>query len=259
MGFAISFSVVFLIAGMGCEGPLSPQARQLLQEGYHFYQAGRDAEAIEKLDRFLVDNAKSNRADEAYYLRGLAWSRQKDSAQAKSDFQAAVDTTQNVSLRAKAQVGLGDLAYQEDQMALAENLYRRALGDIEQGQEPSDHAHYRLGCVLQRQGRWAEADVQFDRVVYLFADSELAGLARRRTHSTAWTIQTGAFREKIRADRAAAPLRDIGLSAFTQPLLQDQRPLFVVQVGRFDTYEQAAASLSEVQKHQPDSFVITTR
>jgi len=243
----------------GCGGPLSPQARQLLQESYDVFQEGDYQAAIVKLDTFLADNAGSSRADEAYYLRGLARRRTDDQAGAKADLNLAIAATQNKELRAKALVALGDLAYEGDDMALAENMYRQALADIQQGRRPSDHAHYRLGSVLQRQGRWTEADVQFDRVVHLFGDSKLGRLAARRTHCTAWTIQAGAYTSKRRADLAAKRLRDKKLPAVTEAILRDGKPLFLVLVGRFATYERAAADLHQTKTHKPDAFILTTR
>jgi len=251
--------VLALMLCPGCGGPLSPQARQLLRAGYDVFEKGDYAAAIEKLSTFLRDNAGSSRADEAYYLRGLAKRRTDDPGGAKDDLNSAIAATQNKELRAKALVALGDLAYEGDDMALAENMYRQALADIERGQKPSDHAHYRLGTVLQRQGRWTEADVQFDRVVYLFGDSQLARLAARRTHCTAWTIQAGAYADKRRADLAAKRLRDKKLPAVSRATLRDGKPLFLVLVGRFASYEQAAAALGRTKERRPDAFIVTTR
>ncbi len=247
-----------VIASMSCTGPLSPEAKQLLQDGYTLYEAGDDAAAIEKLDSFLRENAKSSRAGEAYYLRGLAKHRRKDLSGAKADLNSAVARAENKELLVKALLAMGELAYQTDDMALAENMYRQALGEIKRGQKPSDQAHYRLGCVLQRQGRWAEADLQFDRVVYLFEGSKLAQLAGRRVRCTAWTIQVGAFKRKDRAASAGKRLREEKIPVIHKAILYDGRPLFVVQMGRFATYEQAMAELPAIQDHTPDAFVVPT-
>ncbi|MHC4294266.1 MAG: SPOR domain-containing protein [Planctomycetota bacterium] len=251
--------VLGAVAFTACEGPLTPEARQLLQRGYDLYGSGNNAAVIETLDVFLQQNPNSARNDEVYYLRGMARYRLNDPGGARDDLNLGLAETSNKELRANARVALGDLAYAEGEMTMAESFYRQALPDIEQGEKPSDHAHYRLGCVLQRQGRWEDADLQFDRVIYLFADSQLGKLAARRVRSTAWTIQTGAFESRTRADLAVKQLIEQELPAVSKVILFDAKPVFVVHVGRFATYEQATTALPDTRKHSGDAFVTTTR
>lgn len=244
---------------LGCNGALSPQAGQLLSSGYAAYNNGDDQAAVNRMDSFLQANARSRRADEAYYLRGLARYRLKDLPGAKADLDEALGRTQRKDLRARTLLALGDLAYQSDQMALAENMYRRASADLKRGEKASGQAHYQLGVVLQRQGRWNDADLQFDRVIYLFEGSQRAGLAERRVRCVAWTIQVGAFRNKKLADAAAERLRAENLPANVKCLLSGGQPMFMVQVRRYPTYEQAAVALPGLKRHKSDAFVIPTR
>ena len=255
----LAFVSLTVVVAAGCNGEPSPQAIELLRKGYAAYSIRDDRQAVQVLDEFLRDNSGSTRADEAFYLRGLARKRQGDPAGAKSDLDLALSKTQNTSLRAKALLALGDLAYDAEDMDLADNLYRQALADIERGQPPSDHAHYRLGAVLQRQGRWREADAQLDRVIFYFGDTELGRLAARRTHCTAWAVQTGAFGDRARAESSAEGLRREGLPAECKAVLQDGQTLFVVRVGRFGTYAEAADQLKETRAHQQDAFLTTAR
>lgn len=243
----------------GCEGPLTPQATELLKNCYALYEARDDAAARLSLDLFLRDNAKTSRADEAYYLRGLVRGHGGDREGARTDLKAALRRTSNTELRAKTLVALGELGWGQGDMALAENTLRQALEYCRQGKEPSDQARFRLGCVLQRQGRWKDADVQFDRVVYSFGETKLGKLAARRTHCTAWTIQTGAFEKQHHADQSVERLRAKNLPAVRQASLYGSRPLFLVQVGRFPTYEHALTALPDTHRYVPEAFVTTTR
>lgn len=246
------------LVAAGCSGPLSPQAQQQLQSGYDYYAAGSDEQVVTTLEAFLAENARCSRADEAYYLRGLARQRLGRRDPAREDLQAALAATDKPELRGKTLLALGEMAYEDDDMTLAESLYRRALEDLDDTRPPADQARYRLGSVLQRQGRWDEADSQLDRVVHFFADTHLGRLAARRSHSTVWTIQTAAFRQRSRAQAAAATLRTDGLQAAARGMLHESEPLFVVQVGRFATYEQAAAALPAAQAHAADAFIVPT-
>jgi len=244
---------------VGCNGQLSPQAKELLLSSYSAYERGDDRATIRYASMFLKDNARSRRADEAHYLRGLAKYRTKDAAGAKEDLNAALDGTKNQSLRGKALTALGDLAYDADDMALAEQMFRQALAYIEPGKKPGDHAHYRLGCVLQRQGRWRAADLEFDRLIEQYRRSDLVPLASRRTHAGAWTVQAGVYQAKARADKAAAALSAHALPARAEPIPAEDELRFVVRVGRYPTYAQAVRMLPKVKRHVGDAFVFPAR
>lgn len=256
--FLIVGLVLVVVFATGCTNLLSPQAKQQLQRGYENFEAGRDTEVIREMDAFLQANDRSSRADEAYYLRGMARLRTGNRAGAKEDFNIVLNRSNKDALRGKALVELGNIAYEDKDMALAENMYRQALAS-DGGNEPSaNHARYRLGSVLQRQGRWKEADVQFDRLVHLLGDSDLGARAARRTHCTAWTIQAGAFRKKDLAELSAKNFKSEGLPASVYPLMYDSEPLFVVQLGRYPTYEQAEAALSSYKQVEGTAFIVPT-
>ena len=222
-------AVALLMAGLaGCQGALSPQAEQLLQSGYAASSRADHQAVVAKMDAFIAQNDRSRRADEAYYLRGLAKYGLEDRAGARADLSE-------------------------------ENAYREALANLSERQPPADHAYYRLGSVLQRQGRWEQADVQFSRVLFLFSDSELGQRARRRVHSTAWTIQVAAYRQKARAVSTVESLEAKGLSADVKSALSETAVLFLVQVGRYPTYEQAEVALPSIKADWQDAFVTDTR
>jgi len=250
---------LFAAVIVGCNGPVSPRAKELLVSAYRSYEAGNDEVTISKASEFLAAKSSGLRADEGYYLRGMARYRSENREGAAADLNAAVAKTANGELRAKARVALGDIAYDSGRMALAENMYRRSLADVPQDQKPADHAGYRLGCVLQRQGRWADADLQFDRVLYLFRETDLARQAARRTHCVAWTIQAGVYRSKPVAEHEAGELHTRDLPAKVEVVVLDGSPAFVVQLGRFAAYEQTQAALVTARKLRPKAFIFPTR
>jgi len=248
-----------LLASIGCNGQLPPEARDLLQKANTAHDAGDNAETIRLMDDFLGRYEGLRGDAEGYYLRGAAKVALKDHAGARTDLAQAVDRAREGDVRGKALVLLGEMAFQADEMAAAENHFRDALEALGQGRPPVDRAHFRLACVLQRQGRWEEADRQFDRLIYLFDRTELARLAGRRIRCRAWAIQAGAFERKGGAETLAERLRRAGLSATVTYTLVDGRAMFLVLVGRHATYEQAAAALPSVGARQQDAFVTVTR
>lgn len=244
----------------GCGGEISPQARQALQNGYDAYRGGDDAAAVRILDEFILWNNDTARTAEAYYLRGLARYRLKQTDTAGKDFQAAAEKATEPSVRAHAMAALGDLAYDRDDALQAERLYRQALADTPRGTSPADQAHYRLGCLLQQQGRWAEADLQFSRVMYLFKESPLARLSADRLHAVAWTIQAGLYADKSQAVAKAQQFRAEPLAAQARAVLGgDGQTAYAVQVGRYSTIEQARSQLAAVRVRCKDAVIITMR
>ncbi len=241
----------------GCDAALSPQARELLQGGTDCFERGDYAGTVTQMDTFLRDHARSRGVPRAYCLRGKAKHRLEDIDGARADLTEAADTKDS-KVRSEASVVLGNIAYEQDDMALAENMYRQALEEMNPGDPLFGHGCFRLGCVLQRQGRWRDADKQYNKVIYHMEGSDIATQAARRVHRTTWTIQAGAFEQKKRAEADASQLRESSLPAGVKPEAVDRTLLHVVQVGRFPTYEQALAQLAKVRQHRADAFVTVT-
>lgn len=243
----------------GCSGETSPQGQKLLQASYQAYSTGDDAAVLRHVEQFLQQDGRSSRVDEAHYLRGLSRLRTKDLAGAKADLNEAISRTDRREMRCNASLALGDMHYDAGNMGPAETLYRQALANATQGQKPLDHIYYRLGCVLQRLSRWQEADLCFDRVVDLFPDEELGKRSANRTHSRAWTVQAGSYRQRDVAVNAMNKLAEKNLPAIARGCLRDKRPAYIVQVGRYPTFEQASEALKQVLPLRPDAFVAPTR
>jgi len=258
------FSVICLaLAGLlsaGCQGALGPQGVAALTSGYQAYQAGDNELTVRKMDDFLRDYPKGPRRDEALVLRGMARYNLKDLGGAKSDLQEALAAARWSSTRAKAFYNLANVAYDMNDMPLAVESCRQvvaAAGGDAQAVQLVAQAHYRLGTALQRQGKWTEADAHFHRAGHLAGDSDLAHLAAGRVNCRAWSVQAGAYGSKASADAAAARLRQNSLGADVKA---DRLPTprYIVQVGRFETFEMADQALREVKKLQDDAFVVTT-
>ncbi|MBL7133392.1 MAG: SPOR domain-containing protein [Phycisphaerae bacterium] len=257
-----TFAVAMLCVagtGLGCNAHLSLRAKGLLHSGNEAYKQGDYQTTVAEMDAFVKEVGRSRRAGEGYYLRALAKLKLNDTKGAKVDFDQAADRTADTQIRSRCLNALGDIAWDEDDMDQAARCYAEALESTDRGKKPADHSQYRLGCVLQRQGKWHGADLQFSRLDYFFRGSELAMRAARRINCRAWTVQAGAFDEKGKANSAAAKLQRANLSATVEPILSREKLVFVVQVGRYAAYEQAVATLEGVRQHVDDAFVITTR
>jgi len=248
-----------VLCATGCQGDLSPQGRQLLRAGYDTSRNADYPTVISKTDQFLRQFGKSDQAGEAYYLRGLAHYRLGDRQGAKADLAEAISQNNLPELKARSAVVLGDIAREEQDLQLAEKHYRQALGFCEKDKSPADHAYYWLGCVLQRQGRWQEADIQFSRVVYLFGDSPLVQSASRRINCRVWTVQVGVFDTKQAAELSAERLVKLGQPVSEQAVLVGGRVKHAIHAGRYSTYEQALSAKADLAGLSADSIIVATR
>jgi tetratricopeptide (TPR) repeat protein len=212
------------------------------------------------MDQFLAENHGNTQADQGYYLRGLARYRQKDIPAAKADFNQAAALSKTPQIKGRAFKALGDICYDSADMPVAAEMYRQGLENLDQSIPPADEARYRLGQALQRLGLWGQADIQFSRLIYQFPGSQLARQAGRNIYATAWTIQTPCVRDRRTAQATADELKAKGQDvAAVAALASDEGMMFVVQVGRFATYEQAAELYEKVQTIQADARITVVK
>lgn len=256
---------ILAVAAAGCE---NPQAQQLLTAGRSAYLSGDDVTTTRCMNQFLSDNPRSSRADEAHYYRGLARYRQKDLSGAQGDFYEVVQHSSSGGLKALSQKAIADIAYDREDMGLALSMYTQALAGMDQSKRPVDEVRYRLGQTLQRLGRWHDADLQFDRLIYQFGDDEWAKRAARYIRASAWTIQVAALKDKKSADAVAARIAtemkakykpDEQVAMYVHPVQSDTGHLFAVQVGRFPTYDLAMAHLKRVRAIDPNGLIMVTK
>ena len=243
------------LGGAGCT-QLSPEGQKLLESGYDTAERNDDRATIAAMDKFIDEYGKSHRADEGYYLRGLARYRAGQKSQARDDFAKALDLTGKKELRGKAGLALGDIAWDSDDMVEAEKNYRAALKDLPPEAPPADKIYYRMGAALQRMGKWEEAAVEFHRVMELFKGSATASQAARRVNAHEWTVQVGAYKVKSVADQAAAKLRQSGVPCEVRPTTEGGQGLaFLVQAGSFSAYEEALQTLGRIRQTYRDAFI----
>ena len=261
------WAVILVAAALlsGCQGAISPEGRRLLATADAAYRRGDDAAAIQASSRFLQVHPRLEEAGEAHYLRGVSRLRSKDAVGGKADLLAAVKLAKRQDLLALAHVKLGELAYGADDMPQAESHYRSALEQARPGAPPADEAMYRLGCVLQRLGRWGEADQHFDRLIYLFEGTEAAKRAQGRVRAVRWSVQAGAFEKgsTAAAERLSADLNRTGLFGKTRVdvELRQGRLMRLVRVGSYQTYDAARADplFEKVRAIRPDAFITAAR
>jgi tetratricopeptide (TPR) repeat protein len=245
-----------LAALVGCESkPLTPEGQALLDEGIAAYDAEDYDQARDRLDVFMAAHGDRRGADEAFYYRGLAHYQMGHPERAKVDFATAIDRSSRSDLKALARLALGVIAYDQGDAPAAERHLRRSLKGLDESQPPTDRAMYYLGASLQRQNRWEEADVYFNRLIWTFPDSPQTPEAKRRVHGRHWTIQVGAFTDLTNAEQLVEKLKADGHPAFLWPKHVDRRLHYFVRIGRWRSYSRAASQLAEIKVLHEGAFL----
>ncbi len=250
----------------GCNAAISPEARGYLRAADTSFRRGDDRAAIEAGSRVIRMHPQAEETSEAYYIRGLARcriglaKRRKELVRAgKNDLLTALKLARRKDLIARVHCRLGDLDYQSGDLDASGGHYRAVLRHTPAGAKPADEAMYRLGCILQRQGRWGDADLMFNKVAHLFDDTPLAARAEERVYAVRWSIQAGAMSNVAVAKKLRQRLRSAGLDARIDLELRNKRTVRLVRVGSWRTYGQAQANLGKVKRIVSDAFITPAR
>ncbi len=259
--FLTGITTVVSLAALsaGCNTAISPEAKGYLRSADTAFRRGDDQVAIKATSQFIRMYPRLEEAGEAYYIRGLARCREEQISAGKDDLRIALTLTKRKDLVALVHCRLGDMSYQSGEMAASEKHYRTALENVRPGAPPADEAMYRLGCILQREGRWREADLFFSKVVHFFEGTALAGRAADHSHAVQWSIQAAAMSEVASAKHLQGRLRHAGLNARTDLELKSGRVMRLVRVGSYRTYGQAQADLRRVRRIVSDAFITSAR
>ncbi len=253
----IKLLLVALLSGCGQE--ISPHQQQELASGTEAYNAGNYSQVIRHANAVLQETRSGQAAAQAWYLRGMARYEQDQLQAAREDLQQALDEAHEASLMVKAADALGEIAYRQDDLTAAAGYFQTVLERGEPTQPPADHAHYRLGSIYQRQSQWEQADLHFQRLIYHFPDSELAELASQRSGARHWTIQAGSFTERDNAMSASKLFPITGPRPFVEPVIRGTDRVYLLMVGKWTRYDQAAAALPAVRDVKPDAFLNVVR
>ena len=138
----------------GCFNYIGSDGKQDLDSASKSYSTGDNAAVIHYTDDFLSKYSRSDRADEAYYLRGVAKYNLAKSGEiglytaAVADLQQAFAVSDNPDLRPKAGFALGNASYDTGDLVIAERGYRGALVGSDKNPDLASQAYYRLGRTL---------------------------------------------------------------------------------------------------------------
>jgi tetratricopeptide (TPR) repeat protein len=244
----------------GCEFGIWPDsAQKSLIAANDAYKNENYNLTVEETSRAMKSGSASQKSYEAQYLRGMAMLKLDKTQQAEDDLLKVSKRAKNLDLQVRAADSLAEVYYQQNRLAPAENLLKEVVSSTMPEKQPSDHAQYRLGCIAQKQGRWQEADVHLQKVIFLFPNSNYAALARARVGSTFWSIQAGVFESRQQVDTAAKKYAKTKLKSYVQPVMMDGKLRFVLLFGKWKTWSDADRQLIDNKTIFPNAKVVPAK
>ncbi|MCB9851223.1 MAG: SPOR domain-containing protein [Phycisphaerales bacterium] len=240
----------------GCGGLPKPAQRQMTQAQMALTTG--DYAGCERLVDPVIRAHPTDRAvAPAYYMRGQCRLQTSSRDAARQDLRQALRLASDDGLRGVVQAQLGNAAFEDNMYADAAAHYSQAVGHLPHS-APTDRVLYQYGVALQRTGQFEPGRRVFADIIKFFPNSQYANAARRKQ---AWSdpyfsVQCGAYSSQSGANAAAANLRARGLAALTVPELRDGGRYYVVRIGRFPKYEDAARLLARARSVAPDAFVV---
>ena len=255
---------ITLLACIACE--TAPKAT--LGGAQAAYRAGNYAESL-RLARMVAAATAGVEHDDASYLIGVSLLAESDPLAAAAPLREASRSADPI-LRAQALVSLGSALIALGEYADAGRAYAEAA-DLFDG-APSERAHVtaarcfaRAGLVVESKRESGDA-AEPDRVAIgngFGSGSELGAAVSEQPvvpvavaaapEREGFTIQSGAFRDRAKADAIARGLSPSAKRCgLTEPIVlprvaKDGRALYAVQVGSFVTRAQASTALAQLK------------
>jgi len=247
---------MLLVSGCRQDHSISPQTRDRIERAQSAYEAGQDDETLKLTTAVILEEGSGRGATKARYLRGLAKYRKGDLEGAMEDFREVYGSAFCEDLRIYSADALGEIMFRRGNLEKTIELFREVLRETQRSQKPRDHACYRLGCSMQRMGKWKEGAKYFYRLKYEFPESGLRVRAEKMARGQAWSIQAGAYRNQQVANTEAAKFSKAGFDVAVKPALDSRdQLLYMVLIGRWNTYDSAAARLPAVKKVEAEAFL----
>lgn len=242
-----------IVASGGCSsaqherGPEPIGSREAREDYTQQYALGRYQAAYDGASK-AAESTTGVTQEQARLIAGLsahALKREADTRRWLTPLLASKD--REISGRASA--GLGLLEQEKSNHGRAAELLGAAAAQLDE--DDGARAGYHAGESLNALGRANSARLQYEGALAKAKDTRLRNQIQMRLDTVrpgGFTVQIGAFGSRANADKAmrsAAPTAarfNLGQPTITERLGPGGKPVYVVQVGRFVTRDQAAAA-----------------
>jgi tetratricopeptide (TPR) repeat protein len=253
--------LVLLLFIAGCAVFNGNKSGSLMETARRQFDKNQYTIAVHSLSDLIRNYPLSAEVAQAYYLRGLCYRQigPEKNDQAKLDFEQTIKKSKpNSNLRRLCHVAMGHLFFEtnppeNDSQAIEH--YKKALDGME-NKQPKDAVLYRLGTALQRLGQWPAADAYLSQCFNLFPKSSFAEYAKTRFGVRAFKLQIAVVSDIRRARELIEKLRKSGWTAGWNPIWKDDKTLYAVRTGNYQTYDLAIKALAQLQEVQPQAIIV---
>lgn len=245
--------VLLAVTAVGC----NEASKATLNTANTAYHAGRFRQSLEEAGA-ISRRSTGDELAQARYLAGLSAYRLGRDAEAEA-YLAPLTACRDTEIAGSANATLGLIHASRNDDTQAVRYFEPAVDKL-RGADAA-RAHYHMALSLQKLGQWASAKTHLDRALAGSRDAALRKVIMQRAAARAFTIQLGAYGQRKNAD---AKVREMGQACGRAGIASPQivlsvdegKTLYLVQVGRFDTY--GAASLALRKLRTRDAWIVTT-
>jgi TolA-binding protein len=225
------------------------EVERLYKQAEEYFLNDNYQEAIGKLESIVSHFPRSRYADDALFLIGLSYLKEKDWQEARGNFRKLLGEYHDSNLLAEAQIGLADSSYLAGDINQAISGYRQFLIDNPQGPLLAE-VYLKLGRCYQKKGRWDEARYYFKRVCadYPLSFEAVEASSMLGNDKLYFTVQVGSFVDRRNALSTCKKLENRGYQAYLSEVKKEGRLLYRVRVGRFESRGEADYIAGQLRK-----------
>jgi len=241
----------------GCSG--AAQQQDNIDDAKVALGGQRYETVIEDANKVLDEGPNAD----AYYLRARAEEERpkpdpeieaSDLSKAREDYQAALEQAPPAGLKSAIELGLGNVAFDQEDWGEALGAFSAALPTLDRP-EWRGPALFRMGVCQQRLGQFDAADQTFEAVITQFAGTEWADRATSLEGMHVFYVQLGAFAKPQDAQHVLSTASGVGVPL---QLMQDQ-DLTLVRGGPYTTYNAAKLAKAQLAGVNPDAVIVAAR
>ncbi len=242
----------------GCAGDgLTAHQQAWLDQGLACYERNDYGRALAQFDQFLVEVREGPEVAQALYIRGLCNAQLGHRSRAYADLHRCAELPTDTDIAWRNYIVLGTLYYEDEKWVQAAQSLR-AASDRMPDAPPKDFILFRLGLCHERMSQWRAALGFYAEIPRLFSSGAYRKAAQRRTRisATHHAVQCGAFGERSNAQKHVADLKQKGLEPYIFEETRGRAPLYVVLVGKYQSYDDARGQLAMIKQHFIDDALL---
>lgn len=244
----IAVAAMFMLA-MGCQK--QPRSQQLARAN-QAYQAGDYPAAYSQASR-IARSINAQGQDAAAYVAGLSAEQMGKLYDAERYLQQAA-RSKDKALAADALASLGLVHHKMGRYAAAARELNQAAASLDGEQKA--HAYFYAGIAQQKLDRWPQARTSLLLARKFTRNASLRSQIDDQLAVTGYTVQLGAYSDADNARQAAQSVAQqavdarLGAPRMVPGTDRYGRPLTLVQVGRFASFQAAQTARQKLSHTQ---------